>query len=248
MFTTYLSTKITSIAMFTTYLSTKITSIAMFTTYLSTKITSIAMFTTYLSTKITSIAMFTTYVSMKITSIAMFTTYLSTKITSIATLTTCISRRRSSSWLETSEANEPRHSKANFEHKEVFVIVLQAVDDIRTLKIKPSGKLEQLEEYKTSGEKAEYLKLVRSFKDYGCVRFPHCECDARKNGHVIVSFNLDSVMLQGCTVEGELEDLTHTFAYEDFVHWDEDEEGMAFYFQYSRPGKKPRSVRILSPY
>jgi hypothetical protein len=35
------------------------------------------------------------------------------------------------------------------------MIVLQAVDDIRTLKIKPSGKLEQLEEYKTSGEKAE---------------------------------------------------------------------------------------------
>jgi hypothetical protein len=51
----------------------------------------------------------------------------------------------------------------------------------------------------------QYLKLVRSFKDYGCVRFPHCECDARKNGHVIVSFNLDSVMLQGCTMEGELE-------------------------------------------
>ena len=37
------------------------------------------------------------------------------------------------------------------------------------------------------------------------MRFPHCECDARKNGHVIVSFNLDSVMLQGCTMEGELE-------------------------------------------
>ena len=44
------------------------------------------------------------------------------------------------------------------------------------------------------------------------------------------------------------QDLTHTFAYEDFVHWDEDEEGMAFYFQYSRPGKKPRSVRIMSPF
>ena len=51
----------------------------------------------------------------------------------------------------------------------------------------------------------QYAKLVRSLQDYGSVRFPHCQCDARKNGHVIVSFNLNSVALQACTVEGELE-------------------------------------------
>lgn len=55
------------------------------------------------------------------------------------------------------------------------------------------------------GISLQYLKLARSFQDYGCVRFPHCECDARKKGHVIVSFNLNSIMLQACTVDGELE-------------------------------------------
>ena len=38
---------------------------------------------------------------------------------------------------------------------EIFVIVLQAVDDILTLKIKPNGKLKKLEEYKTTGQKAK---------------------------------------------------------------------------------------------
>lgn len=99
-----------------------------------------------------------------------------------------------------------------------------------------------------AGRKEEYLKLARSLEDYGSVRFPHCECDAHKSGHIIVSFGLQNVKLQACTVEGELESQTTTFRYDELLNWDEDEEAMAFYFEYSRSGKKPRSVRIMSPY
>ncbi|XP_028416491.1 sorting nexin-27-like [Dendronephthya gigantea] len=99
----------------------------------------------------------------------------------------------------------PREIEMDDEELAFNLLYDQAVDDVRTLKIKSDEKFKKLEEYKSLGKKAEYLKLARSLQDYGCVRFPHCECDARKKGHVIVSFNLNSIFLQACSVDGEPE-------------------------------------------
>ena len=37
------------------------------------------------------------------------------------------------------------------------------------------------------------------------VTFPHCSCDARKNGHVIVSISLRNFRLQACSEDGDLQ-------------------------------------------
>ena len=38
------------------------------------------------------------------------------------------------------------------------------------------------------------------------------------------------------------------FAWKDVKSYEVDEEGMSFSFEYNRPGKKPRVVKILTPY
>ena len=38
------------------------------------------------------------------------------------------------------------------------------------------------------------------------------------------------------------------FQWKDVKSYDMEEEGMAFSFEYNRPGKKPRNVQILTPY
>jgi len=37
---------------------------------------------------------------------------------------------------------------------------------------------------------------------YGCIVFPSCVCDSRKDGHVIPIVGYDSFKLQACTEEG----------------------------------------------
>lgn len=38
------------------------------------------------------------------------------------------------------------------------------------------------------------------------------------------------------------------FAWADIKSWEVDDEGLSFAFQYSRPEKKPRTVKIHTPY
>ena len=43
-------------------------------------------------------------------------------------------------------------------------------------------------------------------------------------------------------------DQEHTFNWEDLTNWEADNEAMAFCFEYSKGGKKPRWVKIYSQY
>ena len=47
--------------------------------------------------------------------------------------------------------------------------------------------------------------MVRSLEGYGQLTFPHCPCDARKNGHVIPTLTFQQFKLQACTDDGTLE-------------------------------------------
>ena len=95
---------------------------------------------------------------------------------------------------------------------------------------------------------SQYLDLVRSLPDYNTAVFPHCKCDARKVGHVMVSIGRSSIRLKACSEEGDLEDQEHTFQWEMVVDHHADIEEEAFTFQYMREGKPPRWVRVYSRY
>ena len=90
--------------------------------------------------------------------------------------------------------------------------------------------------------------MVRSLPGYNSVVFPHCKCDARKVGHVIVTISRYHICLKACTDEGIVEDQEHTFPWDMVVHHEADVEEQAFTFQYNRENKPSRWVRIYSQY
>ena len=48
----------------------------------------------------------------------------------------------------------------------------------------------------------QLLKGLAKLESYNTVSFPHCPCDARKNGHIIVSMNMAGVTIQACSDKG----------------------------------------------
>nr|XP_042901715.1 sorting nexin-27 [Parasteatoda tepidariorum] len=124
----------------------------------------------------------------------------------------------------------------------------QAIDDVNKGQIKPGNKLYELKALQDSSRKLEYLKLARQLDGYGEISFPHCSCDARKDGHVVASIGLTNFKLQACKDDGTLESQIIDFNWETIKEWEVDDEGMSFTFKYAPPDKKPRFVKIFTPY
>lgn len=135
-------------------------------------------------------------------------------------------------------------------HDDIAVNFLysQAVSDLRTRKLSPGKNLQKLKDLQAGNKKKEYLDVARTLEGYGTVVFPHCACDARRNGHVIASISLSNFRLQACSSEGDKEEQEHTFNWEEVTEWEADREAMAFCFEYRRGDKKPRWVKIYSQY
>uniref|UniRef100_A0A674MAI6 Sorting nexin 27 n=1 Tax=Takifugu rubripes TaxID=31033 RepID=A0A674MAI6_TAKRU len=94
----------------------------------------------------------------------------------------------------------------------------------------------------------QYLSLLRGCEGYNEIIFPHCSCDSRRKGHVIAAISIHHFKLHACTEEGTLENQVIAFDWAEMQRWDTDEEGMAFCFEYARGEKKPRWVKIFTPY
>ncbi|KFO18227.1 Sorting nexin-27 [Fukomys damarensis] len=93
-----------------------------------------------------------------------------------------------------------------------------------------------------------YLNMLRTCEGYNEIIFPHCACDSRRKGHVITAISITHFKLHACTEEGQLENQVIAFEWSEMQRWDTDEEGMAFCFEYARGEKKPRWVKIFTPY
>ncbi|KAL0172137.1 hypothetical protein M9458_032448, partial [Cirrhinus mrigala] len=83
---------------------------------------------------------------------------------------------------------------------------------------------------------------------YNEITFPHCSCDSRRKGHVVTAISIRHFKLHACTEDGTLENQVIAFEWSEMQRWDTDEEGMAFCFEYARGEKKPRWVKIFTPY
>uniref|UniRef100_A0A674DKY4 Sorting nexin 27 n=1 Tax=Salmo trutta TaxID=8032 RepID=A0A674DKY4_SALTR len=94
----------------------------------------------------------------------------------------------------------------------------------------------------------KYLSMLRVCDGYNEIIFPHCSCDSRRKGHVITAISIHHFKLHACTEEGTLENQVIVFEWVEMQRWDTDEEGMAFCFEYARGEKKPRWVKIFTPY
>ncbi|XP_031574129.1 sorting nexin-27-like isoform X2 [Actinia tenebrosa] len=123
----------------------------------------------------------------------------------------------------------------------------QAAEDLRTRKVKVGNKLQKLKELKDTAKNLEYLNIARTLEGYGTVTFPHCPCDARKTGHVIVAISIKNFQMNACTDQGEIEAQQHILEWKEITQFDSDTEAMAFCFEYAKGGKT-RWVKIYSEF
>ncbi|NXY12242.1 SNX27 protein, partial [Pteruthius melanotis] len=124
----------------------------------------------------------------------------------------------------------------------------QAVDDVKKGYIKAEEKSYQLQKLCEQRKMVMYLTMLRTCEGYNEITFPHCSCDSRRRGHVISAVSIRHFKLLACTEEGQLENQVIAFEWEEMQRWDTDEEGMAFCFEYARGDRKPRWVKIFTPY
>ncbi|XP_042362088.1 sorting nexin-27a [Plectropomus leopardus] len=124
----------------------------------------------------------------------------------------------------------------------------QALEDVKKGFIKTEDKSYQLQKLAEQRKMATYLSLLRTCEGYNEVAFPHCSCDSRRKGHVITAISIHHFKLHACTEDGTLENQVIAFEWGEMQRWDTDEEGMAFCFEYARGEKKPRWVKIFTPY
>ncbi|CAL8298053.1 unnamed protein product [Lota lota] len=124
----------------------------------------------------------------------------------------------------------------------------QALDDVKKGFIKTEDNSYQLQKLAEQRKMTAYLSLLRSCEGYNELLFPHCSCDSRRKGHVITAISIQHFKLHACTEDGTLENQVIAFEWAEMQRWDTDEEGMAFCFEYARGEKKPRWVKIFTPY
>lgn len=128
-----------------------------------------------------------------------------------------------------------------------FIFYL-AVEDVNRNNIRADGRLYELKALQDAKKAPEYLALARTLPGFASIVFPHCPCDSRKEGHVVAAVSIHSFKLHACREDGTLEAQTVELKWDTIERWESDDEEMAFCFQYSRPDKPLRWVKMQTPY
>lgn len=136
----------------------------------------------------------------------------------------------------------------NHDEMAMSFLYWQAVEDLNAKRIKAGNHLSDLKKHQDRENKLQYLKIIRDCEGYGEIAFPHCPCDARRAGHVIPIVGFSKFKLQACTEDGTLEAQVPSFDWEEIKSFDIDDEGMALNFEYEKPGKKRRGVKVCTKY
>ncbi|XP_037082859.1 sorting nexin-27-like [Pollicipes pollicipes] len=124
----------------------------------------------------------------------------------------------------------------------------EAVQAVNRGHLTVGERLYELKALQEHTKKQEYLTCVRQLEGYGEVVFPHCPCDSRKEGHVIVAAGIENFSLHACSEEGASEGQTIKFPWSSITQWDIDDGQAAFCFQYSRQDHTPRWVKVFTPH
>ncbi|VDN07101.1 unnamed protein product [Thelazia callipaeda] len=86
--------------------------------------------------------------------------------------------------------------------------------------------------------------MVRAMDGYNKIVFPHCNCDSYKNGDIILATDFSKLTVQACDYEGKTQDDVLIFDWSDILTYEIVDNGAAFTFKYSRPGKKSKTVKF----
>ncbi|OQV24522.1 Sorting nexin-27 [Hypsibius exemplaris] len=129
----------------------------------------------------------------------------------------------------------------------------QAVDEVNRGHVRPGQSLHELKALQDSARKSDYIELCRRFPGYSEYSFPPCPSDARKSkqNFVIPIVAFGKFKLQACLPDGTLESQEIEFEWSEISAWsvcppDNDEEQPYFTFDYLRPQRPQRTVRIFT--
>ncbi|NXW67948.1 SNX27 protein, partial [Hirundo rustica] len=149
---------------------------------------------------------------------------------------TCLTLRK---WLFTTE----EEALLNDNDLAVAYFFHQAVDDVKKGYIKAEEKSYQLQKLCEQRKMVMYLTMLRTCEGYNEITLPHPGFGKRsrcspgqlrdKSRFSLPEFPQNQVI---------------AFQWEEMQRWDTDEEGMAFCFEYARAERKPRWVKIFTPY
>lgn len=95
-----------------------------------------------------------------------------------------------------------------------------------------TGKEIELKRTQHVTTQKEFLKIAQTCSGYNTVIFPHCMCDSRKDGHVILSINVNKITIQACSTQGEKQDQIKNFSWANVS--DYGVEGDLFHFTISK--------------
>lgn len=123
----------------------------------------------------------------------------------------------------------------------------QAVEDINKGQIKPRNKLYELKALQDWNKRRDYLKLARTLEDYSAIQFPHCECRAFRDGHVVPVVSIKNFKLVTYTEDDRSSPDVMLFDWEDIKEYEVDEEAMSFIFNHVTPTKQ-KAIQIVTPY
>lgn len=123
----------------------------------------------------------------------------------------------------------------------------QAVKDVERNQIKIPDDFDlDLNFFKENNRYIEYLKNVYKFNGYGLTIFPHCPCDSRKQGHIILIISSECLKLQACSREGESETQVIEFDFQDVENIETDDEEMALIVEVKIKNKPNRKIKFFS--
>lgn len=111
----------------------------------------------------------------------------------------------------------------------------------------PQEAVSDLKQLAEADKYLDYMKKIHAVSDnYGETVFPHCPCDSRKHGHVIVVLTPTGLKLKACTLEGEPESQVVEFAYEDIEKVEVDDDEMTCIVEVKIENKPNRKIKIFT--
>uniref|UniRef100_A0A9J2PE06 Sorting nexin-27 n=2 Tax=Ascaris TaxID=6251 RepID=A0A9J2PE06_ASCLU len=124
----------------------------------------------------------------------------------------------------------------------------QAVADVNSGIVNAKERLYQLKALQSVDRADEYLGMVRQLEGYNRIAFPHCACDSRKGGDVLLSVVFEHLSLRACDINGQLQEDELLIEWSDVLSHKTLDENATFAFEYSRPNKKPKLVKFATQF
>ncbi len=123
----------------------------------------------------------------------------------------------------------------------------QAIEDVDRNQINITENYDiDVNFFRENNRYLDYIKNVYKLDGYGDTVFPHCPCDSRKHGHVIVILTYACFKLKACSREGEPESQVVEFLYEDIEKVDVDDDEMSFIIEIRVPNKANKKIKIYT--